>query len=209
MLCLIHVLPELKTVESSVQPCCLLLHLLCHALFTGLTSVIVAIISFPWVKRSRLKKRLGTYSDLPEHSDLSLACKRSLRLQPHQHKKRPRLSSSPFIYWSTSKMPEMKCVSESDLFEAFVRLVTLLIWFIWYNIEQNITLKAKHHSLTTGQWECPNNDEWDLFSFPASQWSAIFRSSSLPDMETGMKSFKIATCRLSPKLCTLQLHTDV
>ncbi len=41
-------------------------------------------------------------------------------------------------------MPELKCVSawESDLFEALVRMVTLL-WLIWSNVEQNITLTAK------------------------------------------------------------------
>lgn len=117
-----------------------LCYLLCHALFPSCTSVMSAIISLPWVKES-----LGACSHLPEHSNLFFTSKRSLQLQPHQHKKRPWLWSLPFIHWSTSKMPELKCASawESDLFEAFIRLVTLL-WLIYsVPVEQNITLTAE------------------------------------------------------------------
>lgn len=50
-------------------------------------------------------------------------------------------------------------------FEALIRSVTLL-WLIWCSVEQNVTPTSKHHSLTSGQWECPNDDEWDLFTLP-------------------------------------------
>lgn len=174
--------------------------------FPSRTSVMAAVISLPRVKKIAPLESLGIYTNLPGHSNLSFTSKRSLLLQPHQHKK----AEAVELTFNPTDAP-LKCqicvsVWESDLFEALIRLVTLLIW---YSAEQNITLTAKHSSLTSGQRECPNNDEWDLFALPASKWSAIFRSSSLPDMETGMKSFKAATCQiviLALPFSVLQLH---
>lgn len=105
-------------------------------------------------------------------------------------------------------MSQLKCVTawEADLCGALIKVVAL-VWLIWYITEQNITLTTEHHSVTSGQWEYPGDDEWDLFTLLASQWSAIFRSSSLLDVETGMKTLQ----KLPPVIeaftfCALQIH---
>lgn len=64
-----------------------LCYLTCHALFPSRTSVMVAVISLPRVKKIAPLESLGIYTNLPEHGNLSFTSKRSLLLQPHQHKK--------------------------------------------------------------------------------------------------------------------------